>query len=57
MPKNSDFEAIIYIPAFAYKIKTGKEMNYVPKYIPETFSSSEGWDGAYNLKKMLFSEK
>lgn len=37
MPKNSDFEAILYLPAEAYKIKTGKEMNYVPKFIPETF--------------------
>ena len=57
MPKNSDFEAIIYLPAEAYKIKTGKEMNYVPKYIPETFSNSNGWDGDFDLKKMVFGEK
>lgn len=57
MPKNSDFEAILYLPAEAYKIKTGKEMNYVPKYIPETFSNSKGWDGDFDLKKMIFGEK
>ncbi|MBP7282118.1 MAG: DUF4240 domain-containing protein [Leptospiraceae bacterium] len=57
MPKNSDFEAILYLPAEAYKIKTGKEMNYVPKYIPETFSNSNGWDGDFDLKKMVFGEK
>ena len=57
MPKNSDFEAILYLPAEAYKIKTGKEMNYVPKYIPETFSNSKGWDGDFDLKKMVFGEK
>ena len=57
MPKNSDFEAILYLPAEAYKIKTGKQMNYVPKYIPETFSNSKGWDGDFDLKKMVFGEK
>lgn len=57
MPKNSDFEAILYLPAEAYKIKTGKEMNYVPKYIPETFFNSKGWDGDFDLKKMVFGEK
>ena len=57
MPKNSDFEAILYLPAEAYKIKTGKEMNYVPKFIPETFFNSKGWDGDFDLKKMLFGEK
>lgn len=57
IPKNSDFEAILYLPAKAYKIKTGKEMNYVPKYIPETFSNSKGWDGDFDLKKMIFGEK
>ncbi len=57
MPKNSDFEAILYLPAEAYTIKTGKEMNYVPKYIPETFSNSKGWDGDFDLKKMVFGEK
>lgn len=57
MPKNSDFEAILYLPAEAYKIKTGKEMNYVPKFIPETFFNSKGWDGDFDLKKMVFGEK
>lgn len=57
MPKNSDFEAILYLASEAYKIKTGKDMNYVPKYIPETFSNTKGWDGDFDLKKMIFGEK
>jgi hypothetical protein len=56
MPKNSDFEAILYLPSDAYKIKTGKEMNYVPKYIPETFSNSKGWEEDFDLNKMIFGE-
>lgn len=54
MPKNSDFEAILYLASRAYKIKSNKEMNYVPKFIPETFSNSKGWDGDFDLKKMVF---
>jgi hypothetical protein len=57
MPKNSDFEAILYLSSEAYRIKTGKEINYVPKFIPETFSNSKGWDGDFDFKKMIFGEK
>ena len=57
IPKNSDFEAILYLCSDAYKLKTGKEMNYVPKYIPETFSNSKGWDGNFDLKKNLFDQE
>ncbi|HMV41652.1 MAG TPA: DUF4240 domain-containing protein, partial [Leptospiraceae bacterium] len=57
MPKNSDFEAILYLPAEAYKFKTSKEMNYVPKYIPETFSNNKGWGDDFDLKKMVFGDK
>jgi hypothetical protein len=57
MPKNSDFEAILYLPSEAYKIRTGEEMNYVPKYIPETFSNTKGWNGDFDLTKMVFGEK
>lgn len=56
IPKNSDFEAILYVPSDAYKIKTGKELNYVPKFIPETYFNKAGWNNEIDIKKIIFGE-
>ncbi len=56
MPKNSDFEAILYVPSEAYKFKTNQEMNYVPKFIPETFYNKLGWNDEFDFNKMIFGD-
>lgn len=43
MPKDLIFEALLYLPNEAYEKKTGKELQYVPKYNYETFFNIEGW--------------
>jgi hypothetical protein len=45
MPKNIDFEPLLYLAHDAYKLKTGKEWEYVPeRYIYETFFNKKGWN-------------
>jgi predicted DNA-binding WGR domain protein len=45
MPKDLDFEALLYIADEAYNMKMGTEdmMLENTKYCPETFSNAEGW--------------
>jgi hypothetical protein len=57
MPKNSDFEAILYAANEAYALKTGEELNYVPKFIPETFFNREGWGNEYDPLKAILGDK
>jgi hypothetical protein len=57
MPKNSDFEAILYAADEAYSLKTGEELNYVPKFIPETFFNREGWGNEYDPIKVILGDK
>jgi len=44
MPKDMDFEALLYLPMEAYNLKTKTEdYEYVPKFDYETYSNIEGW--------------
>ena len=43
MPKNLNFEPLLYVAMIAYEEKTGKEFSYLPKRITETFSNKQGW--------------
>ncbi|MCB1194111.1 MAG: DUF4240 domain-containing protein [Leptospiraceae bacterium] len=44
MPKDMDFEYLLYLAPDAYKLKTGKDWNYTPvRYPYETFFNKEGW--------------
>ncbi|HRJ90255.1 MAG TPA: DUF4240 domain-containing protein [Pyrinomonadaceae bacterium] len=44
MPKEMDFEPLLYLPADAYNKKTKSEdYDYEPKYNFETFSNTDGW--------------
>ena len=42
-PKDLTFEALLYVAHDAYKRKTGRDMDYIPRYNYETFSNKEGW--------------
>lgn len=45
MPKDIDFEDILFLAEKAYNLKTGKnDFNYIPKKSFETFSNQQGWD-------------
>lgn len=38
-----EFEALLYVAAMAYELKTNEEFDYVSKYDYETFSNKEKW--------------
>lgn len=45
MPKDIDFEALLYLPADAYNKKTkSDDYDYEPKFNFETFSNTDGWN-------------
>ncbi len=44
MPRDLEFEAILYLAKEVYEKKTGQEFNYIPKHDYETFNNEEGWD-------------
>lgn len=46
MPKDLDFEALLYLPLEAYNKKTKTEdYDYITKFDFETFSNAQGWKG------------
>ncbi len=45
MPKDVEFEALLYVAANAYERRTGEPFDYVPSLNYETFSNQAGWTG------------
>ncbi|GMQ57245.1 hypothetical protein AN1V17_16400 [Vallitalea sediminicola] len=43
MPKDLEFESLLYIAYDAYEKKNNKEFNYISKYSFETFSNKDNW--------------
>lgn len=43
MPKELDFEAILYLPRLAYKRKTEQDWDYFSEVSYETGSNRNGW--------------
>jgi hypothetical protein len=43
MPETITFESLLYIDKEAFKIKIGKEFNYMRNQKYETYSNKEGW--------------
>lgn len=43
MPKDMEFEALLYIAAEAYEYKHNEEFEYVTEYDYETFRNKEKW--------------
>lgn len=43
MPIEYTFEGLLYLAENAYEQKTGKEMDYRPKYNYETYQNRKGW--------------
>lgn len=43
MPKDLEFEPLLYIADEAYELKNSKELNYFTKYSYETFINSKKW--------------
>lgn len=43
MPKDMEFESLLYIAHESYKKKNNDEFDYVPEYDFETFSNKEKW--------------
>lgn len=43
MPKDMEFEALLYIAQEAYEKKNNKEFDYIPAYNYETFGNREKW--------------
>lgn len=53
MPKDKDFESLLYVSKRAYQMKTGKDdFCLLTQYSYETFSNKEGWNS-----KISFMEK
>jgi hypothetical protein len=42
-PRGLSFEALLSVADTAYKLKTGKKMDYIPMFNYETGSNEEGW--------------
>ncbi len=54
MPKGYDFEALLYLPNEAWKLKTGQEDYFqYTEYWYETFSNPDGWPGEMPLKDRI----
>lgn len=53
MPKNVDFELLLYAANDAYKVKTSEELKYIPKFIPETFFNKKGWGESFDPMKLV----
>lgn len=45
MPKDADFEPILYMASEAYELKTGRKFEYNSPVDYETFSNKAGWQG------------
>jgi hypothetical protein len=43
MPKDMEFESLLYLAELAYEKKNNDEFDYVSKYDFETFSNKEKW--------------
>ncbi len=43
MPKDLDFESLLYIASNAYEHKTGRDWDYVPPYNIETYANEGAW--------------
>ncbi len=43
MPKDIEFEALLYVARLAYERKTGEEYDYLTQIDFETFSNKAGW--------------
>lgn len=44
MPKDLEFEALLYIASDAYEQKNDEEFDYIAKYDFETFSNKDKWE-------------
>jgi hypothetical protein len=42
--KDLTFEALLYVPAKAYRLKTGGDYDYIPAYPIETYSNAKAWE-------------
>lgn len=55
MPKEMDFEALLYLPMESYNKKTKTEdYDYTPKFNYETFSNVDGWNPNEKKSKWKF---
>lgn len=55
MPKDMDFESILYAAKEAFLIKTGKDdWGYEPKILYETYFNRKGWDMGENISILEF---
>jgi hypothetical protein len=58
MPKEFTFESLLYLPALAWKTKTGRDdYDYYPEVWSETFSNPEGWPGIVTIKDRVLNLK
>ncbi len=44
MPKDVDFEPLLYVAADAYERRTGRTWNFISAYNVETFANEAGWE-------------
>lgn len=49
MPKDTEFEAILYLASSAHEEKTGAELEYHPSTNYETFSNWPAWAAVHHL--------
>ncbi len=49
MPKDLDFETLLYLAPMAYEEATGEEWDYDPPVSFETYSNRAGWAGAADV--------
>lgn len=46
MPKDMDFEPLLYVPSDAFEQKTDMTWDYLPAFNVETYSNKAGWENA-----------
>jgi hypothetical protein len=55
MPKDLEFEALIYVPGRAYEQKTGAEYDHATRLSFESFSNKDGWKPTAQTKPGKFT--
>ncbi len=57
MPRDLEFESLLYLPALAYKRKTGEELDHSTQINFESFSNKSGWAPTKNTTPGIFTDE
>ena len=58
IPKEFNFEPLLYLPDEAWTLKTGQDdLDYFPETWYEMFSNAEGWPGVKTIKERILNPR